>query len=672
MPYFKFENVLLGKFITMSIIALSFFIACSNQVEEVSENVAPDISQEQSSSEKNTPQKSKKNTSEAQDNSVSSTNSLSDPFPEDLKELYYEPKDTFGRPPPVEGNRFNLPSGVAVDSKSGDFYVADTNNRVIQRYDADGKFIKMWDCDPLTGITVDPSNGTILIAVPGRKKVVRYDKDGTELQRFDVIREEGRMNHAIDITIHPNGRIFVLDKTSVITEYNREGELQKTWVALALGEDALKDDGYIKQKYRSMSLSLSPDWKYLYVINSGKTKIQKYTLEGEFIKEWGGGRESTPGLIRWSRGITVNKKGEIIVADTDNERLQMFTSEGEYIRWFRGPHNEEKGIFHPRAVDVNLKTGRIYAAAAYSHRIDIFDAVGKFQKSVGGLNEEVDVLNDSRNLSVDPYTGKVYVSARRDHVFRRFSSEGEPELSFLFTAGDMSAFDDSWRYQSFAQFPGPFEFDLDGNIWAIRGGYHYPDDPTPSDYLRKYDKDGNFLTSLNDESLQGYMEGLDIHRKTGDFYITNILNKHVIQLNSKGELVRTFGEELIKKPSGIAIDEKRNRVYVADMPQEKVFVFSTEGEYLASIGEPGRGPGQFRFNKTVGLEVDDCGLLYVAEPKNRRVSVFSPTGKFQAYIMMDGKPHKRARDISAHKNRIYILGEETVQEFERVGTSCSK
>ena len=108
-------------------------------------------------------------------------------------------------------------------------------------------------------------------------------------------------------------------------------------------------------------------------------------------------------------------------------------------------------------------------------------------------------------------------SSRRDHAFRRFSIDGTPELSFSFTAGDTSSFDDIWKYKSLIQFPGPFEFDLDGNIWAIRGGFHYPDDPTPSDYLRKYDKAGQFLTSINHEVLQGNMEGLDIHQQTGDF-----------------------------------------------------------------------------------------------------------------------------------------------------------
>jgi len=39
--------------------------------------------------------------------------------------------------------------------------------------------------------------------------------------------------------------------------------------------------------------------------------------------------------------------------------------------------------------------------------------------------------------------------------------------------------------------------------------------------------------------------------------------------------------------------------------------------------------------------------------------------------MLDEKPHKKPRDISAYKNRIYVLGEDTVQEFERFGPKCT-
>ena len=37
--------------------------------------------------------------------------------------------------------------------------------------------------------------------------------------------------------------------------------------------------------------------------------------------------------------------------------------------------------------------------------------------------------------------------------FEDFSIDGTPELSFSFTAGDTSSFDDIWKYKSLIQFP---------------------------------------------------------------------------------------------------------------------------------------------------------------------------------------------------------------------------
>ena len=655
-------------------ICILYFSCTSDESQKEDESSKENIKSEEST--KTTSKKEQKSSTEQKEEKVdvvADEKVLTDVLPQDISKLSFDRKNKFGRPPPKEAYRFNLPSGIAVDSKSGDFYVADTINRVIHRYDSNGKFIKLWKCDPLSGVTVDPTNGSLLVALPGLKEIVRYDNEGKELARYDITVEDEKINYAIDMTVHPDGRIFVLHKPSYVVVYDSNGKFIEKWIALPLTGDPKAKDGYIKGSFRSMSIAISQDAQYLYVINSGRTKVQKYTISGKFLKEWGGEKNETPGNIRWSRGITVNKNEEIIVADTDNERLQMFTSDGEYIRWFRGPHSEKDGIFHPRAVDVNVNTGKIYAAAAYSHRIDIFDAVGKYEKSIGGINKEVEIINEPRNITVDPQTGKVYVSARRDHSFRRFSADGEPEKWFIFSGGDLSAFRESWRYQALAQFPGPLEFDLDGNMWAIRGGYHYPEDPTPFDYFRQFDKEGNFLSTMHNEELSGYMEGFDIHRETGDFFVTHTTEKHIIHLKKDGSLVKTFGSEYFKRPSGIAIDEKRERLYVSDSQSDVVQVFSLGGEHLGSFGSTGRKQGEFRFKiNTIGIEVDDCGLVYVADPGNRRVSVFTPEGKQKATLSIEGAPSPRPKDISFHDNQIYIVGEGYVQKYERKGVACSE
>ena len=153
----------------------------------------------------------------------------------------------------------------------------------------------------------------------------------------------------------------------MMMKYSDDGVLIETWVVHSLGAAARNG----RTKFRTISLSLSQDLQFLYVVNSRENKIQKYTLDGTFVTEWGGKRESASDALRSSQGVSVNSRGEVIVADTDNERLQIFSSDGEFIREIRGPHSELKGVFHPKDVDVNLKTGDIYVVSSYSHRLDI-------------------------------------------------------------------------------------------------------------------------------------------------------------------------------------------------------------------------------------------------------------------------------------------------------------
>ncbi|MFT5682700.1 MAG: tripartite motif-containing protein 71 [Myxococcota bacterium] len=595
-------------------------------------------------------------------------------LPDSFESLSYEAVDGFGRPAPADPSRFNLPSGIAVDSGTGDFYVADTLHRRIQRFKADGTFITEWKTLAAMGITVDPTDHSVLLTLPGKLKVIRYSPDGEELGEI-VGSDSGKneLDEPVDVAVHPkDGRVYVLDKGGYVVVFGRLGKPLARWLS-GYQDPANDDRGMLRRGHRSMGIDLSPDGKHVYISNSGSCMVSQFTSEGEIVRRWGEERSSEPGLFRWNRGMAIDGDGRVIVADTDNERLQIFSATGEFERWFRGPHDEESGIFHPRSVAVNQKTGQIYATASYSHRVDIFTSTGDLVRSIGGLNTEGDILNEARNFTVEPTTGKFYVSARRDHVIKRFDTDGTHELSFIPGPGPIDGVDAAWVYQANFQFPAPLQFAPDGTLWAIRQGYHYADDPTPAHLLRQYDREGRFLSAIEHEALAGYMMGFDIHDQTGEFFITSTRDDRIVHMSATGELVRTFGdtgETPLKDPTGLAIDESRKLMYVTDSGNDRVVVYDLEGNQLSEWGSTGKKLGEYRLLPPSGVAVDDCGLVYVADRNNRRVVVHTPEGEPITYMQLNGQPKAKPLDVVAHGDRISVVGDGEIKHFIRSGLSC--
>jgi DNA-binding beta-propeller fold protein YncE len=78
-------------------------------------------------------------------------------------------------------------------------------------------------------------------------------------------------------------------------------------------------------------------------------------------------------------------------------------------------------------------------------------------------------------------------------------------------------------------------------------------------------------------------------------------------------------------PSKVTVSP-RGEIFVTDgYGNARVHRFSAEGKLLASWGEPGGGPGEFRIPHGVG--VDDENRVYVADRENNRVQIFDVEGK---------------------------------------------
>ncbi len=76
----------------------------------------------------------------------------------------------------------------------------------------------------------------------------------------------------------------------------------------------------------------------------------------------------------------------------------------------------------------------------------------------------------------------------------------------------------------------------------------------------------------------------------------------------------------LKYPADIAFDSTRN-VYVADLGNHRIQVFTAEGEFLRKFGKKGEGKGELRGPSRIIVSKEN--MVYVAERENQRISIFT-------------------------------------------------
>jgi len=102
----------------------------------------------------------------------------------------------------------------------------------------------------------------------------------------------------------------------------------------------------------------------------------------------------------------------------------------------------------------------------------------------------------------------------------------------------------------------------------------------------------------------------------------------VYALDESGKVLMSFGWKKLKKPTGLAVDDERKRLYVVDTGEHNIKVFNYEtGELLFTIGKRGTGDGEFNFPTNAAVDRRN-GNLVVVDSLNFRVQIFSPEGKF--------------------------------------------
>jgi len=103
--------------------------------------------------------------------------------------------------------------------------------------------------------------------------------------------------------------------------------------------------------------------------------------------------------------------------------------------------------------------------------------------------------------------------------------------------------------------------------------------------------------------------------------------KSVIRLDKRGNVLGEFGHDILERPTGLARDTKRGRIFVADTRSHDIKVFNDNYKLINVIGERGEGDGEFNFPTHLAFVADK---LYVTDTLNSRIQIFNSDGNFIA------------------------------------------
>ncbi len=281
----------------------------------------------------------------------------------------------------------------------------------------------------------------------------------------------------------------------------------------------------------------------------------------------GGQPGAGPGQFNYPRGIAVNSKGEMFVADSRNHRIQKFSpAKWQFVKEFGSFANvgggDPKKLANMSPGKLNEPNGlcigpddNVYVIDTWNSRVQIFSSNGGLKK----VFASEDGFFGPREIVADP-KGFVFVADTGRHRIVKFDPKG-----------------------------------LQVRAFGIKG-----------------DKPGQFNEPI----------GLALDQ-AGNLYVADRLNFRIQVFNSEGQYLREWhvdgwAQEQVDMEPHLAMDSAKGLLYVTDGRGKKVFAYHVNDGSLAATLEKDSNGGNL-FSTPIGVAVDKDGNVYVTDASTARI-----------------------------------------------------
>ena len=256
---------------------------------------------------------------------------------------------------------------MAVDP-AGSVYISDLENYRIQKFDAEGNWLKSWG------------------------------------QRGP---NEGEFNFAyFAVAADGDGNVVTVERGQRAQRFNTEGDLAVSW--LGQRDDILGGP------------SVAVHEGIIFTLGLKGFGVQAYDMNGSFLRSFGTPRGSGPGQFSsWPDALTVTANGDVIVSQHMSTRVQQFNADGEYLTEWSFPDRE--GIMGDLAA---APDGSVFALRGT--KVERFSATGALlgDWSVPNYSSAL-CVDEGNNVWVTvSEAGRVYVYTAEGSLLRQWGEPG--------------------------------------------------------------------------------------------------------------------------------------------------------------------------------------------------------------------------------------------------------
>ncbi len=285
----------------------------------------------------------------------------------------------------------------------------------------------------------------------------------------------------------------------------------------------------------------------------------------QFVSMWGEtGKER--GQFRDPTGIAVTDT-EVLVSDSRNGRIQVFDHDGNFLRQFSG--SDLATLRRPMNLVVYKQ--ELYVADYWQDQIFVFTLAGELIRTIGQAGSGPGQFNAPGGVAVGE-NGDLYVADFYNQRVQKLSASGE--------------FIRQWG--------------TTGKVGIFAGQLNYPTD----------------VAILSNDTLfvaDGYNDRVQVFAADGGF-ITKWGGP--LALNIKGSINGWF-----QTVSSIDIDSD-GFIYTADFYNNRVQIFSSDGQFITSIG--GTGESAFQLDRVVAVAVAADGTVFLSNFGKNQIQKWQP------------------------------------------------